>query len=91
VPLTPGRSIALDSGIFPKGALAFIRTEKPLLDEKGSIERWEEFSRFVVNQDTGGAITGAGRADIFWGRGEYAEMAAGHMKHEGDLYFLIKK
>jgi membrane-bound lytic murein transglycosylase A len=45
----------------------------------------------VLNQDTGGAIQGAGRVDLFWGNGLYAEIAAGHMKHEGELYFLVKK
>ncbi|MFZ7110508.1 MAG: murein transglycosylase A [Desulfatiglandales bacterium] len=91
VPLTPGRSIALDSRLFPKGALAFISTEKPVADDRGEIIDWTRFSRFVMNQDTGGAIRGAGRADIFWGSGPYAELAAGHLKHEGDLYILIKR
>ncbi|MBU2498637.1 MAG: MltA domain-containing protein [Proteobacteria bacterium] len=91
VPLTPGRTLALDSRLFPPGALAFIRTQKPIVDEKGEISGWKNFSRFVLNQDTGGAIRGAGRADLFWGRGPYAELAAGHMKHEGELYLLIKK
>ncbi len=91
VPLTPGRSIALDSHLFPKGALAFISCVKPELDHNGKINGWVPFSRFVLNQDTGGAIKGAGRADIFWGSGPYAELAAGHLKHEGDLYFLLKK
>lgn len=91
VPLTPGRSIALNSRLFPKGALCFIRSEKPVENNNGEIEKWEEFSRFIINQDTGGAIKGAGRADIFWGSGQYAELAAGHMKHEGELFVLIKK
>ena len=91
VPITAGRSIALDSRIFPKGALTFIKSMKPVINNKGEIENWKEFSRFMMNQDTGGAINGAGRADIFWGSGEYAEIAAGNMQHEGDLYFLIKK
>lgn len=90
-PITPGRTVALDYRLFPPGALAFIRSKKPTVDEQGEITRWEDFSRFVVNQDTGGAIRGAGRADLFWGRGSYAELAAGHMKHEGELYVLIKK
>ena len=89
--LTPGRSIALDSGIFPKGALCFISTEKPLIDSEGKIKEWVDFSRFVMNQDTGGAIKGAGRVDLFWGSGELAQLAAGNMKQEGDLYVLIKK
>jgi membrane-bound lytic murein transglycosylase A len=89
--LTPGRSIALDSRIFPKGALCFISTEKPVIDSDGKIKEWVDLSRFVMNQDTGGAIKGAGRADLFWGSGEYAQLAAGNMKQEGDLYILIKK
>jgi membrane-bound lytic murein transglycosylase A len=90
VPLTPGRSIALDDKLFPKGGLCFISTQRPVL-EGGQIKEWISFSRFVLNQDTGGAIQGAGRADLFWGSGLYAEIAAGHMKHEGELYFLVKK
>ncbi len=91
VPLTPGRSLALDAKRFPKGALGFISCRKPILDSKGNITEWRKFSRFVVNQDTGGAIKGPGRADIFWGNGPYAEAAAGHLKHEGALYLLIQK
>ena len=91
VPLVPGRSLALDSRLFPKGALAFMTCQKPTIDDQGKITQWNEFSRFVLNQDTGGAIKGAGRADLFWGCGPYAEVAAGHMKHDGDLYILVKK
>ena len=91
VPLTPGRSLALDSKRFPKGALAFISCWKPTLNPRGEISEWHRFSRFVLNQDTGSAIKGPGRADIFWGNGPYAETVAGHLKHEGELYILIKK
>jgi len=89
--LTPGRSVALDSKIFPRGALGFIVCQKPSVNDQGDIIGWTQFSRFVVNQDSGGAIKGAGRADIFWGSGPYAELTAGHLQHEGDLYILIKK
>lgn len=91
VPLTSGRSVALDARLFPKGALAFISCQKPTIDETDNIAGWKTFSRFVLNQDTGGAIRGAGRADLFWGSGHYAEITAGHLKHEGELYLLIKK
>ncbi len=91
VPLTPGRSIATDSRMFPKGALAVIRTERPVIAEDGSIKEWTPFTRFVLNQDTGGAIRGAGRVDLFWGQGKEAEIAAGSMKQEGELYFLVRK
>jgi membrane-bound lytic murein transglycosylase A len=87
--LTPGRSVALDSKIFPRGALGFIVCQKPSVNDQGDIIGWTQFSRFVVNQDSGGAIKGAGRADIFWGSGPYAELTAGHLQHEGDLYILI--
>jgi membrane-bound lytic murein transglycosylase A len=67
VPLTPGRSIATDSRLFPKGALALIATQKPVV-ENGAIKGWVPFTRFVLNQDTGGAIKGPGRADLFWAK-----------------------
>ena len=91
VKLTPGRSIALDRRIFPPAALAFIVTQKPVIDGSGKIHDWAEFTRFALNQDTGGAIRGPGRADLFWGNGPYAVIAAGHMKHVGKLYFLVLK
>jgi membrane-bound lytic murein transglycosylase A len=90
-PITAGRTLALDSRLFPAGAIAWIRTQKPKVNDTGEIVSWEKFSRFVMNQDTGGAIRGPGRADLFWGSGPYAELAAGHMRHEGELYILIKK
>ena len=91
VPLTQGRSIATDLDLFPEGALAFVQTEKPVTSSNGMIESWEGFSRFVLNQDTGGAINGPGRVDLFWGNGQYAQIAAGHMQHGGTLYFLVRK
>lgn len=91
VKLTPGRSIALDRRIFPKAALCFIEAEMPVVDSAGQIASWRRFTRFAANQDTGGAIRGPGRADIFWGNGPYAEIAAGHLKHTGKLYFLVLK
>ena len=91
VKLTPGRSIALDRRLFPRAGLAFIKTDKPLINGSGKIYQWSAFSRFVLNQDTGGAINGPGRADLFWGNGIYAEIAAGHMQHHGTLYFLVLK
>jgi len=62
-----------------------------VVDSTGNIQSWQPFARFTLNQDTGGAIRGPGRADLFWGNGSYAETAAGHMKHVGKLYFLVLK
>jgi membrane-bound lytic murein transglycosylase A len=89
VALTGGRSIATDQTIFPRGALAFVKARKPVIGPGGDIRSWVPFTRFVLNQDTGGAITGPGRVDLFCGRGNEAEITAGHLKEEGDLYFLV--
>jgi membrane-bound lytic murein transglycosylase A len=89
--LTPGRSVALDKRLFPPAALAYIQTKKPVVDSASQIDNWTDCNRFVLNQDTGGAIRGPGRADLFWGNGPYAEIAAGHLAHTGKLYFLILK
>ena len=89
IELTPGRSIALDRRTAPPGVLAFIRTQKPVCDAAGKITHWTDFSRFALNQDTGSAIAGPARADIFWGAGAYAETASGYMKQPGRLYFII--
>ena len=89
-PLTPGRSVATDARLFPPGALAFLETEQPERAPNGAV-RWVPLARFVLNQDTGGAIHGAGRVDFFWGRGEAAAFAAGLMRQAGRLYFLVPR
>ena len=91
VKLTPRRSVALDRRIFPLAGLVYIETVKPQVSGNGEITEWIKNKSFVLSQDTGGAIRGPGRADIFWGNGKYAEIAAGNMKHMGSLYFLILK
>ncbi len=88
VPLTPGRSIAIDPGWYPPGAVGFIRTTKPRLNGTGRVS-WQPFSRFVALQDRGAAITGPGRADIYWGSGPQPE--AGLMAQRGELYIFLKK
>ena len=86
VPLTPARSIATDARLFPPGGLAFVRTERPRRLPDGRVG-WSPVSRFVLNQDTGGAIRGPGRVDVFWGRGSDADLAASEMKQLGELVF----
>lgn len=90
VPVTAGRSIAVDAGCFPPGAVSFIRLRKPVTDETGRI-RWTPFSRIVVAQDAGAAIKGPGRVDLFCGAGDEAGRMAGSLKEKGELYFLIPK
>jgi membrane-bound lytic murein transglycosylase A len=89
--LTPGRSIATDASVFPRGALAFIRARKPVFDPEGNVVSWIPFSRFVLSQDAGSAIRGPGRLDLFCGTGEEAEGIAGSLAERGELYFLVKK
>ncbi len=91
LPLTAGRSIAVDPGTLPTGLIAYLVSQKPVLDQEGQLLKWEPMQRFVLPQDTGAAIKGTGRADLFWGNGHYAETAAGNMKEQGQLYFLVKK
>ncbi len=91
VPLTKNRSIAVDTNIFPKGALAYIRSNLPIFEKDWDNHSVEPFSRFALIQDTGGAIKGPGRVDLFWGNGELAEKSAGTMRSFGRLYFIIAK
>ena len=91
VPVTPGRSIATDSRLMPRGALGFLVSEVPRLRADGTTEAERPLTRFVLNQDTGGAIRGAGRVDFFWGRGGDAGERAGAMKQPGRLFFLVPK
>lgn len=89
--LTEGRSVASDPKFHPRGAVAFLVSEKPRLDTSGQVVGWERLGRWVLNQDTGGAIKGAGRIDLFCGTGETAEQIAGPMKQPGEMYYFIKK
>ncbi len=88
VPLTPLRSIAIDPTSYPLGAVALVRTKKPTIGPDGVIS-WTTFSQFVCLQDQGAAISGPGRADIYWGSG--AQPEAGLMAQQGELYILLKK
>jgi membrane-bound lytic murein transglycosylase A len=89
--LTPGRSIAIDVLALPGGTIGYLVTRRPVADRDGNITGWKPLTRFVFPQDTGAAIKGTGRVDLFWGSGDYAEFAANHMKEAGKLYFLVQK
>lgn len=90
-PLTPGYSIALDQDYFATGALGLLITEQPVFAQKSAKPKWQPLCRFVFNQDSGSAIKGRNRADMFLGSGPYAEITAGIMKQPGKLYFLIRR
>jgi membrane-bound lytic murein transglycosylase A len=93
LPATDGRTIATDAKYFPKGALGFLVATKPKFDSPQALTPagWEPMSRFVIDQDIGGAINGGGRLDLFWGRGDDAKCYAGVMKQHGKLYYIVPK
>lgn len=83
VALTPGRSLAVDKKLIPYGLPLYLDAESPKKDGR--------FQRLMIAQDTGGAITGAVRGDVFWGAGAEATENAGLMKSEGRYYALVPK
>ena len=88
VPLTPGRSIAVDKESIPYGTPVWIDTTEPAVPPAA---RPRALQRLVVAQDTGGAISGALRADYFWGWGDGAEEFAGRMKQTLRMWVLIPR
>jgi membrane-bound lytic murein transglycosylase A len=90
-PLTAERSVATDHRVYPPGAIAWLDTAWPEEAADGSVRAGARLSRFVCNQDQGGAIRGADRVDLFFGRGDEAERAAGQMRLDGRLYLLLPK
>lgn len=92
-PAIGGRTIATDPRYFSKGTLAFLAFEKPRWssDAAPEPEGFDKASRFVVDDDTGGAIRGGGRVDLFWGSGAEARRNASVMKQPGKLFYLAPK
>ncbi len=89
LPVTPERSIATDKSLMPPGALAIIRAPFPFID-RGKIEQ-RLVSRYVLDQDTGGAIKSPGRVDYYIGVGKQAGDRAGAIVNKGELYYLLLK
>jgi membrane-bound lytic murein transglycosylase A len=87
VPLTPGRSIAIDNALHMYGTPFFIQADLPLTGEKRSVS----FDRLMIAQDTGSAIVGPARADIFWGAGDRAGRLANHVHHPGKFALLVPR
>jgi membrane-bound lytic murein transglycosylase A len=86
VPLTPLRSIAMDRTIWPYGLPVFVDAQIP--DAQGQTA---PFARLMIGQDTGSAIVGPARLDLFMGSGDEAGARAGHIRHGGGLYILLPK
>lgn len=87
--LTAGRSLATDPRYIPLGLPVWISGEMPDLDNPEN--KAQPLQRLFIAQDTGGAIKGELRGDVFWGFGESAEILAGHMKHKAEFYLLLPK
>tara|TARA_B100000925_G_scaffold291543_1_gene280002 strand:- start:1529 stop:2755 length:1227 start_codon:yes stop_codon:yes gene_type:complete len=89
--VTDLRTIAVDDRYFPLGLLAHISYPLPGIPPEKLTKSSPRSEHFVFAQDTGGAIKGPGRADLFWGRGKKAKMKAGKMRHPANLYFFLPK
>lgn len=99
VPVTDGRSIATDRKLYAfKGLLAFVQSRRPeeggpydMEDETGANVPYRSFSRFFLDQDTGGAIKGKARADLYFGKSQYALYASTYQQQKGKIFFLLLK
>jgi membrane-bound lytic murein transglycosylase A len=84
VVLTPGRSLAVDRRFVPLGTPVWLDAEDPL-------DPALRVRRLLVAQDTGGAIRGPVRGDVFWGHGAEAEERAGRMRSRGAYWLLLPR
>lgn len=106
VPLTPGRSMAVDDRYLPLGAPLWLAGSMPRVPGEASAVPGKSGAvrlpgrveadarplyRLLVAQDTGGAIRGPVRGDVFWGAGDRAEAIAGRMKHPGRIWLLLPR
>lgn len=85
-PLTPLRSLAVDRALWPYGLPFWVEAELPWRDERA-----EPLRRLMVGQDTGSAIVGQGRFDIFFGTGDGAGARAGDIRHKGAVQALLPR
>jgi len=85
--LTPGYSMAVDPSWVPMGTPLWLNTTRPA----NHSDQMLPFQRLMIAQDTGGAIRGAVRGDVYWGPGHRAESIAGRMKNPGKYWMLLPK
>jgi membrane-bound lytic murein transglycosylase A len=88
VPLLAGRSLAVDRRFLPLGAPIWLDAHAP---DSNPSARDRVLRRLMVSQDTGGAIRGPVRGDVFWGTGGEAGEIAGRMKHQGRYWLLLPR
>jgi membrane-bound lytic murein transglycosylase A len=87
VPLVPGRSIAVDRSLHAYGTPFFIAADLPIANEKAATK----FHRLMLAQDTGSAIVGPARADIYFGAGDEAARIAGRIRNPGQFVMLLPR
>ena len=87
ISLTAGRSIAIDNALHVYGTPFFIEANLPLTEEKRGVG----FDHLMIAQDTGSAIIGPARADIFWGAGDRAGQLASHVHQPGNFAMLVPR
>src|SRR5712672_3670601 len=87
VPLTPGRSIAVDKALHVYGTPFFIEGELPIESERSKTP----FHRLMIAQDTGSAIVGPARADLYFGAGADAGRVSGRLRHNMRFVMLVPK
>ena len=87
VTLTPGYSLAVDRKWIPLGTPLWLDTSRPTQNS----EKQTTLQRLMIAQDTGGAIRGIVRGDVFWGAGEEATFIAGNMKNKGHYWLLLPR
>jgi membrane-bound lytic murein transglycosylase A len=90
VPVIAEHSIATDKAMLIPGGLSILRTRFPQIREDGTLGLLTQ-TRIVLDQDTGSAIKGPGRADVFMGTGAAAQAAANKLYETGELYYLLLK
>lgn len=91
--LFPGRSVATDLDYFPRGGLSFVWLDRPAQFTAANKKpgAYTTLARFIVNHDTGNAIRGPGRIDIYWGADAAAQLAAGQLRQPGSLFSFLRR
>ena len=89
--VTPYHSLATDKSVFPRGGPCVTQCRLPVALSSSGQVRFEDRTCLVLDQDTGGAIRSAGRADLFVGTGPEAERLAGHTREVGQLFYFFAK
>lgn len=90
-PLTTGRSLSMDHKYYPYGSVLLMKFKKPIFDDKGNLAKLKPVYRFVVNQDTGSAMKGPKRGEIFLGTGNEAGKIASRINNYGEIYLFLAK